>query len=125
MHRSGTLKALYLLLLAIGLNDSLVPSAHAQTRKNPRKELRYLFFANGGLVAYFDDGSVVGCPRCDFSRSNIWSLWDAKPHARYQVLRDGRLLVNGTSKESPIYRRGDPDGWALINYKWYIKPPQE
>lgn len=96
-----------------------------RTKKKSKRELRYLYFANGGIVGYFDDGTVTGCPRCDFCRSNIIAMFDEKPYGTYTVQPDGSLLIDGHNKEFPEYDETMPDGWALIDYKWYIKPPQE
>ena len=102
-------------------------SLHAQNLslyKKNKKELRYLFFANGGIVGYFNDGTIAGCPRCDFAKSNIANMFEKEPTGTYTVEADGSLLINGTEKETPVYNSSDYDGWALIDYKWYIKPPQ-
>ena len=121
-----TMKALFrkfiLALVLVGFSGQ---GYSQQKHAKRRKELRYLFFANGGFNAYFDDGTVVGCPRCDFMRSNIWQMWKRKPEARYKVLPDGSLLINGQYREHPVYEPGAADGWALIDYKWYTRPLQE
>lgn len=99
------------------------PKAKAEIKRF-KKELRYLFFANGGIRGYFDDGTIVGCPRCDFCKSNIEAMFNEKPIGTYIVEEDGTLVIDGSEKENPEYRNSDYDGWALIDYKWYIKPPQ-
>jgi len=86
--------------------------------KKSKKELRYLFFSNGGIVGYFDDGTIAGCPRCDFMKSNIVNMFEKEPTGTYTVEADGSLLINGTEKETPVYNSNDYDGWALIDYKW-------
>jgi len=105
------------------LSTSQQPQIQEQKSKRSR-ELRYLFFANGGIVGYFDDGTITGCPRCDFCKSNILGMFNKEPHGTYIVQTDGSLLINGTDKEVPTYSNADVDGWALIDYKWFIKPPQ-
>jgi len=90
--------------------------------KKSKRELRYLYFSNGGIIGYFDDGTIAGCPRCDFMKSNIINMFEKKPHGKYTVEADGSLLINGSERETPIYNSNDFEGWALIDYKWYIKP---
>lgn len=107
--------------VAATFEQKAVQSAASPKRS---KELRYLFFANGGIIGYFDDGTVAGCPRCDFCRSNIIPMFDKAPHATYTVEADGSLLIDGKDRETPVFNAADGDGWALIDYKWHIKPPQ-
>ncbi len=77
------------------------------------KELRYLFFGNGGLVGYFSDGTKAGCPRCDFCKSNIEELFAQESMGAYT----NEEVVNEINE-------GGTEGWALIDYKWKIKVPQ-
>ena len=90
--------------------------------KNDKKELRYLYHANGGLTGFFDDGTIVGCPRCDFCRPNILILFNEEPTGTYEVQPDGSLLINNSAKKIPDYK--DDNGWALVDYKWNKKVPQ-
>ncbi|TDQ06237.1 hypothetical protein [Pedobacter metabolipauper] len=85
------------------------------------KKLRYLYFANGGIIGYYNDGTVVGCPRCDFNASNVAAMMHKKPHAKYTVEPGGILLINGTDQEVPM---SEADGWAMVDYKWHINPPK-
>ena len=96
----------------------------ASKEKAKKRELRYLFFANGGIVGYFDDGTIAGCPRCDFCKSNIVAMFNEKTYGKYKVENDGSLTINGDEHLVPAFNPGDIDGWALIDYKWKIKPPQ-
>jgi hypothetical protein len=114
--------------LALKEKESTVLASNSETasrfNKHAKANLRYLFFANGGIIGYFDNGTYVGCPRCDFCKSNIASMFNATPTGTYSIEVDGSLLRNGSEKEFPSYNTGDMDGSALINYHWYIKPPQ-
>ena len=97
---------------------------NTRNRKTPvpkGKQLRYLFFANGGLIGYYNDGTVTGCPRCDFNAGNVAAMINKKPHGMYSIESGGTLLINGTQKEIP---NKVTEGWALIDYKWYVKPPK-
>lgn len=87
------------------------------------RELRYLFAANGGMVGYFNDGTLVSCPRCDFIRTNILQMFNMEPMGTYKVLEDGSLLINESTREFPNYK--DDRSWVLIDYKWNEKVPQD
>ncbi|RYE51684.1 MAG: hypothetical protein EOP48_17885 [Sphingobacteriales bacterium] len=100
-------------------------SQSATSKKSLKKELRYVYYANGGLIAYFNDGTVTGCPRCDLMRSNLAAMFNDKPHATYTVQKDGSLLVNGTDRMYPSANASNGDHWALIDYKWIEKPVQD
>jgi hypothetical protein len=86
---------------------------------NDRK-LRFLFFANGGLLGFYSDGTVAGCPHCDLLKSNIEAMSNEKPHAGYTVgvgylvLDDGEKMVLDTTLE---FRE-----WAMVDYKWVVEP---
>ena len=98
-------------------------------RQNPSsqdgqgRKLRYLFYANGGLVGYFSDGTVAGCPRCELLEENVKALYTEKPFKNYTVEHDGLLLVNG--KERVVPKEKEENGnreWAMIDYKWIVQP---
>lgn len=46
---------------------------YSQSKISEEKErkLRYLFYANGGVLGYFDDGTVVPCARCEFTNGHL------------------------------------------------------
>ncbi len=78
-----------------------------------KKELRYLFYDNGGIIGYFNDGTKAGCPRCDFCKSNVDELFAQESMGTYtdeEVLNE--INENGT------------EGWALIDYEWKMEVPQ-
>ncbi|MBN8586212.1 MAG: hypothetical protein J0M37_14070 [Ignavibacteria bacterium] len=87
-----------------------------EENQNKRK-LQYLFSSNGGLVGYFNDGTVVGCPRCDLTRENVKNLYKLKSNGSFTVNIDGTLNVKGSSKVDPK----SEDGWVMINYKWLVE----
>lgn len=93
-----------------------------QTNIKQKKKLRYLYYANGGIRGYFEDGTIVGCPRCDFCRSNIMAMYNEKPLGTFKVQSNGSLLINNSEKEFPNYK--DDNGWVLIDYVWNEKVPQ-
>lgn len=103
------------------VNDSVIDIVDIEEEPDtiPIKEgrkIRYLFMANGGIIAYFDDGTVVGCPRCEL---DVEALYNLKPHSTYIVEEDGILLVGGQRREIPfIARKGEWQDWIMIDYKW-------
>lgn len=88
-----------------------------QTIKTEKRQLRYVFYSNGGIVGYFNDGGIVGCPRCDLIKENIQALYKGKPHDSYTV-HDGVIYSNKEGKLKPTNKE---DGWAMINYEWLIE----
>ena len=96
--------------------DARTQQLEIKSEINGRK-LRYLFHSNGGLIGYFADGNVVTCARCDFSKSEVESLFSETPSRKYSVLSDGTLIDDGVA-EKP-----DPNsGWAMIDFLWHEKP---
>ena len=93
-------------------NKPRINKSNSKNVKN-KKELVYLFTANGGMVGYFSDGTVVGCPRCDFCRSNILAMFKEKPMGTWDLKKPEDFISYEADK-----------GWVLINYKWKEKVPQ-
>ena len=92
-------------------------------KKNTPKKLRYLFYANGGLIGYFDDGTIVGCPSCDLIDENVKMLYSMKPTGKYSVNQDGSLLVGEKEMEYPQKQQeANLTEWAMIDYKWIVQP---
>lgn len=92
-------------------NQSTKKVTQNNSQKSEKKELVYLYTANGGMVGYFNDGSVVGCPRCDFCKSNILSMFKEKPMSSWDL------------KQPDDYDPND-NSWVLVNYEWKEKVPQ-
>lgn len=84
--------------------------------KENKQKLQYLFSSNGGLIGYFNDGSVASCPRCDLIRENVKGLYKQKSNGTFTVNNDGTLTVKGSGKIDPKQE----DGWVMINYKWLV-----
>lgn len=93
-------------------NNPSIEKTTAKTYKK-QKELVYLYRANGGMIGYFSDGTVVGCPKCDFCRSNILAMFKEKPMRKWDLK---------TPTDFVPYEKDN--GWVLINYKWQEKVPQ-
>ena len=108
-------KILFFILLISDAN-SQTKSIKKSTSKNikQKKELVYLYAGNGGMVGYFSDGSVVGCPKCDFCKSSILAMFKEKP-------RSGKWNLK---KPDDFVSYEEDKGWVLVNYKWKEKVPQ-
>ncbi|MBK8586838.1 MAG: hypothetical protein IPN88_15995 [Bacteroidetes bacterium] len=52
------------------------------------KLLKYLFYSNGGLRGYFDDGTITGCPKCDLTQENLNSLYSSQVIGTYVIEGD-------------------------------------
>jgi len=88
-----------------------------------KRRIRYLYYSNGGMIAYFNDGSISSCDKCDATTENVRSLYTKNPWKnRYIVQQDGSLYINSYSTRFPV---NEPDmiaeGWAIINYV-YMEP---
>lgn len=85
------------------------------------RNLRFLFYANGGLIGYFNDGTISGCTSCDLNKDNITSLYTKDPHAQFKVekgfliseLNDTILIDSMTINE-----------WAIIEYENQVNNPK-
>lgn len=98
------------------------------TRDIPMKagrKLKYLYYANGGLLGFFDDGTVSGCPRCDLCRENINALKKKAPHEQYEV--SGDMIIMGDTSGDPnaamdaaglkLHHNEETSEWAIIDFK--------
>ena len=94
---------LCLLLLTISM---------ASFAEQHKRKLAYLYVANGGLIGYFNDGTVVGCPKCDLCRNNISSLYKMKVIKHWNLHKPNHF--------TPYHQ---DNGWVLVNYKWHAKVP--
>jgi hypothetical protein len=90
-------------------------NAVEKTSKTSKRELRYLYAANGGLLGYFNDGTTAGCPGCDFCKSNVDGLYTEKPSGTYA----NDEVVNEIKESGE-----DIKSWVLIDYQWKAEVPQ-
>lgn len=128
------MKKLFILLLSIVIvtafnNNNVIAqktkSNNTKTSSKKKRNLRYVFYANGGLLGYFNDGTVAGCPRCEFDKENLEVLFKTKPSKKYKVRPDGSLLVDGVAVEHPSKKVNQAgEHWPLIDYVWNEKVPQ-
>lgn len=91
------------------------------TKTIQERNLRFLFFANGGLIGYFNDGTITGCPRCDLTSENITALYNKEPHSKFKVEKgyliselNDSIFINSMTKRE----------WAIIEYENQINNPK-
>ncbi len=84
------------------------------SKKTPSKKLMYLYYANAGLWAFYDDGTYTKCSQCDLSQQNIKNMHDEEPTGKYNIL--GARLVT----ESNEFSFDEGNSWAMIYYEWKI-----
>jgi hypothetical protein len=88
--------------------------------KNGRR-IRFLYAANGGIRAYFNNGTIVGCPRCDLSRENIRTIYCMKPFLTYKYENGELIILENNEREYPRSdQKGINEGWVVVDYKWLI-----
>ena len=84
--------------------------------RSRNRRLRYLYSSNGGLIGFFNDGTVAGCPKCDLLQENIMVLYESKPHSHYDVGADFLLVDKETRMQ---FDEGQKyNHWIIIDYKW-------
>jgi hypothetical protein len=56
------------------------------------------------MRAYFDDGTIITCPRCAYKENveNIQSNLSDEPVQTYELKDDGDLLIDGWKHEYPM-----------------------
>lgn len=101
------------------------PIVTKNTEQSKNRKLRFLYYSKLGLRAYYNDGSVIDCPRCELTQENVLSIQNntkEKGVLTYVIENDGNLLVDGWKHEYPVVNKDENfEGWAMINYKWFVK----
>lgn len=86
-----------------------------------KHQLLHVFYSNGGLLAFYNDGTVTGCPKCDLNESNIELLKSKEPFATY-TCDDKAIYVlyeDGSKNEMQFYVNGEiSEDWAIKDGKW-------
>lgn len=106
--------------LAIKADTQTIGAVEADSAAHtPFRKLRYMYAANGGLLAFFDDGTVSACSPCEMIKENVSTLYETPPHARYKK-HNNSLSLNGDRMDFYKDRTLKPE-WVLFEYKWTIK----
>lgn len=81
------------------------------------KRIQFLLCTNAGYTAYFDDGTISGCARCECPKGDYINVPDLD-FAKYKILPNGNLELEDGTIEIPVMpKQDDYDGWVIINYK--------
>jgi len=84
-------------------------------------KLIHIFYSNGGILAFYNDGTVTGCPQCDLDENNIELLKSKESFATYTV-NDKSIWIkykNGDKSEMKFYVEGEiSDDWAMKDGEW-------
>lgn len=101
------------------------PIITKNTEQSKNRKLRFLYYSKQGLRAYYNDGSIIDCPRCELTQENVLSIQnntEEKGVLTYVIEKDGNLIVDGWKHEYPVVNKNENfEGWAMINYKWLVK----
>jgi hypothetical protein len=110
---------------AADVDPQIPPIVTKNTEKSKDRKLRFLHYSNVDLRAYFDDGTIITCPRCELTKENVETIQSNlsdEPVQTYELKDDGSLLIDGWKHEYPYVNRKETyEGWAMINYKWFVK----
>lgn len=80
------------------------------------KRIQFLWCSNGGYNAYFDDGTISGCARCECPEGDYIRVSDLN-FTKYKILPNGNLEDEEGDITIPIKpKQDDYDGWVIINY---------
>ena len=106
------------------LSSTLMINPNSYLYSQQAHKLQYLYYSNGGLIGFFDDGTVAGCPRCELLPENVDYLLTADPYTTYLKI-DGCLIINASESFCPEYPDPTcsdckPDVWAVIDFKWLV-----
>ncbi len=93
-------------------SETITVEKKSETPKE--KRLQFLFYANGGLIGYFDDGTIVGCPRCELTDEVVEILKDREPHSKFKIIDN--VLISEQGDTIPIDSMRNNE-WAIVNYK--------
>jgi hypothetical protein len=100
------------------------PIVTKNTEQSKNRKLRFLYYSKLGLRAYYNDGSIIDCPRCELTQESVLSIQnntEEKGVLTYVIEKDGNLLVDGWKHEYPVVNKNENfEGWAMINYKWFV-----
>lgn len=105
-------------LLVMGIFLLFCHNVFAATAK-----LQYLWVTSGGMMAFYDDGNVKMCPRCEPAMLNLKSMESDEPYAHWKQTTDV-IKMNSPNGESDyeLYEKGHiRSEWRVFDYKT-IKP---
>lgn len=102
-------------------NDSIVNESNEKIKAINNHPILHLFYSNGGLLAFYNDGTVKGCPQCDLNESNIELLKSKEPFATYTSDEKAVYVQyeGGSKSEMQFYVDGKiSEDWAVKDGEW-------
>jgi glutaredoxin len=74
------------------------------------------------MRAYFDDGTIITCPRCAFTKKMLRIFKVTFQTSQYKHMNLKMMeLADGWKHEYPYVNKNENyEGWAMINYKWFV-----
>lgn len=91
------------------------------TADTNNRKLIHIFYSNGGILTFYNDGTVTGCPQCDLNENNIELLKSKESFATYTA-DDKSIWIkykNGDKSEMKFYVEGKiSDDCAMKDGKW-------
>jgi hypothetical protein len=114
LHMNGY----YILEIRNSKNDTLM---NRNTSINKNRRLIHVFYSNGGILAFYSDGTVTGCPQCDLDKDNIELLKSQQSFATYTSTKTSVIVqyTNGSKSEMSFYVDAKVnEEWAMKDGKW-------
>lgn len=109
----------YYILEIKPLKNNTTSKKAVSTNKN--RQLRHVFYSNGGVLAFYSDGTVTGCPQCDLDKDHIESLKEKDSFATYTSNKTGIVVQynNGSKSEMQFYVDGEiSEDLAMRDGEW-------
>lgn len=95
----------------------MISKSQGETNKLSPK-LRFLYSSNGGLIGYYNDGSIRGGPKCDLLKPNLETMSIQDPIGTYSY-EDSCIIEYGKDTLCIEMNASHPY-WAMVDYKWYM-----
>lgn len=105
------------------ITDSIGIKSNEEINDIHDHQLLHLFHSNGGIHAFYKDGTVTGCPQCDLNGSNIESLKSKESFATYTSEENAVCILyeDGSKTEIQFYVDGKmSEDWVIKDDEWLI-----
>ena len=81
------------------------------------RKLRFVSFSNGGIIGYFNDGTISACARCDLTKENIEKLRSENVLRTYKY-QNHKIIIE---ESDTIDIKNNNENWAMLDYQWMVK----
>jgi uncharacterized protein YxeA len=105
-----------IIITAVAVLILVIAYLYASDTIFKKRKLQYLRASDYGLIAYFDDGSVVDCPRCEYSQENFDSLSKKTPTGTWDATKPPELFIKN---KGDLFLMGS---WVVEDYKLMTPP---